>query len=92
MRNPDDKLTDYSTTERVNWKLGVKSFKYQLKRSVSSIKLTIEEFLTFIPEIDGMLNSRPNVPSADPDDYTAFSRPITSTAEPQLIEKSDNYS
>ncbi|GBN92664.1 hypothetical protein AVEN_114544-1 [Araneus ventricosus] len=50
-------------------------------------------------EIEGVLYSRPIVPlSTDPHDYTALTpghfligRPITSIAEPQLIEKSDNY-
>ncbi|GBL79157.1 hypothetical protein AVEN_92401-1 [Araneus ventricosus] len=113
MSNPDDKLTNYLTTESINWKFipprspnfgglwesGVKSFKYHLKRAVGSVKLTFEEFLTLTAEIEGILNSRPIVPlSTDPHDYTALTpghfligRPITSIAEPQLIEKSDNY-
>ncbi|GBN90505.1 hypothetical protein AVEN_67660-1 [Araneus ventricosus] len=113
MSNPDDKLTNYLTTESINWKFipprspnfgglwesGVKSFKYHLKRAVGSVKLTFEEFLTLTAEIEGILNSRPIVPlSTDPHDYTALTpghfligRPITSVAEPQLIEKSDNY-
>ncbi|GBM78654.1 hypothetical protein AVEN_267694-1, partial [Araneus ventricosus] len=81
------------------WESGVKSFKYHLKRAVGSVKLTFEEFLTLTAEIEGILNSRPIVPlSTDPHDYTALTprhfligRPITSIAEPQLIEKSDNY-
>ncbi|GBN43941.1 hypothetical protein AVEN_268194-1 [Araneus ventricosus] len=109
MSNPDDKLTNYLTTESINWKFipprspnfgglwetGVKSFKYHLKRAVGSVKLTFEEFLPLTAEIEGILNSRPIVPlSTDPHDYTALTpghfligRPITSIAEPQLIEK-----
>ncbi|GBM59038.1 hypothetical protein AVEN_7418-1 [Araneus ventricosus] len=66
------------------------------KSAVGSIKLAFEEFLLLTTKIYSILNSRPL--SADPHDYTALTpghfvigRPMTSNAEAQLIERSDNY-
>lgn len=81
------------------WESGVKSFKHHLKRAAGAVKLTFEEFLTLTAEIEGILNSRPIVPmSSDPHDYSALTpghfligRPLTSIAEPSLIERAENY-
>ena len=80
------------------WEAGVKSFKYHLKRVVGEAKLNYEEFLTIVIQIEGMLNSRPLTPlSADMDDLEVLTpghfligRPITSIAEPSLLEVNDN--
>ncbi len=80
------------------WEAGVKSFKHHLKRTVGNSKLTFEEFLTVINQIEGILNSRPLIPlSSDPSDYEALSpghfligRPINSISEPSLTDLADN--
>ena len=76
VRKPDERLVHYLTSEAVTWRLipprapnfgglweaGVKSFKYHLKRSLGTSKITMEEFLTIVVQIGGILNSRPLVP------------------------------
>ncbi|GFX89181.1 uncharacterized protein TNCV_20771 [Trichonephila clavipes] len=71
------------------WEAGVKSFKFYLKRAVGNLKMTLEEFLTIITQIEGILNSRPITPlSEDIDDLEVLTpghfligRPITSISE-----------
>ncbi|XP_035205922.1 uncharacterized protein LOC118180953 [Stegodyphus dumicola] len=80
------------------WEAGVKAFKYHLKRVVGSARLTFEEFLTVIVQIEGILNSRPLSPlSTDTDDFQALTpghfligKPINAIPEPNLIDKRDN--
>lgn len=80
------------------WEAGVKSFKYYLKRVVGNLKLTYEEFLTIIIQIEGMLNSRPLVPlSEDTDEVEVLTpahfligRELTSVAEPDLTNLKEN--
>ncbi|GFV79151.1 integrase catalytic domain-containing protein [Trichonephila clavipes] len=80
------------------WEAGVKSFKFYLKRAVGNLKMTLEEFLTIITQIEGILNSRPITPlSEDIDDLEVLTpghfligRPITSISEPNLLDKTEN--
>ncbi|GFU77525.1 integrase catalytic domain-containing protein [Trichonephila clavipes] len=109
---PDEALASYMASEGIDWKFlppralnfgglweaGVKSFKFYLKRVVGNIRLTYEEFLTVIVQIEGMLNSRPLVPlSSDLDDLNVLTpshfligRSITSIAEPDLTNLNEN--
>ncbi|GFT22683.1 integrase catalytic domain-containing protein [Trichonephila clavipes] len=109
---PDEALASYMASEGIDWKFlpprvpnfgglweaGVKSFKFYLKRVVGNIRLTYEEFLTVIIQIEGMLNSRPLVPlSSDLDDlhvltpsHFLIGRSITSIVEPDLTNLNEN--
>ncbi|GFW15395.1 integrase catalytic domain-containing protein [Trichonephila clavipes] len=109
---PDETLASYMASEGIDWKflplrapkfgglweVGVKSFKFYLKRVVGNIRLTYEEFLTVIIQIEGMLNSRPLVPlSSDLDDLNVLTpshfligRSITSIVEPDLTNLNEN--
>ncbi|GFY03808.1 integrase catalytic domain-containing protein [Trichonephila clavipes] len=109
---PDEALASYMASEGIDWKFlpprapnfgdlweaGVKSFKFYLKRVVGNIRLTYEEFLTVIIQIEGMLNSRPLVPlSSDLDDLNVLTpshfligRSITSIVEPDLTNLNEN--
>nr|XP_042900823.1 uncharacterized protein LOC122269859 [Parasteatoda tepidariorum] len=80
------------------WEAGVKSFKYHFKRVVGSARLTLEEFLTVITQIEGILNSRPLTPlPSDTDEFQVLTpghfligKPINSIPEPNFIDKKDN--
>ncbi|GFV81243.1 reverse transcriptase domain-containing protein [Trichonephila clavipes] len=80
------------------WETGVKSFKYHLKRTISNLNLTIEEFLTVVNQIEGILNSQPLIPLySDPNDFSSLTpghfligRPINSIPEPKIIDIPDN--
>ncbi|GFV04949.1 integrase catalytic domain-containing protein [Trichonephila clavipes] len=108
---PNEALASYMASEGIDWKFlplepqivevsgrrGVKSFKFYL-RVVGNIRLTYEEFLTVIIQIEGMLNSRPLVPlSSDLDDLNVLTpshflkgRSITSIVEPDLTNLNEN--
>ena len=56
------------------WEAAVKSFKHHMLRIVGDTLLTLEQFHTYVVEIEAILNSRPLSPlSSDPNDY----RPLT---------------
>ncbi|GBO21377.1 hypothetical protein AVEN_139965-1 [Araneus ventricosus] len=69
--------------------VGVKSFKFHLKRVIGGQKLTLQEFITILAEIEGVLNSRPFTPlSPEFDDFETLSpghfligRPINGIVE-----------
>ncbi|XP_071033032.1 uncharacterized protein [Parasteatoda tepidariorum] len=80
----EPQLLDYLLLEEVEWKFippraphfggiweaGVKAFKTHLKKTIGDSKLTLEEFLTLVTQIEGMLNSRPITPlSSDSKDF-----------------------
>ncbi|GFW59587.1 integrase catalytic domain-containing protein [Trichonephila clavipes] len=107
LKFPEEKLS----SEGISWNFmppranfdglreaGVKSFKFYLKRAVGNRKITLEEFLNIITQIEGILNSRPITPlSEDIDDLEVLTpghflirRPITSISVPNLLDKSEN--
>ncbi|GFV85651.1 integrase catalytic domain-containing protein [Trichonephila clavipes] len=112
LKFPEEKLSSYLSSEGISWNFmplrapnfgghweaGVKSFKFYLKRAVGNLKMTLEEFLTIITQIEGILNSRPITPlSEDIDDLEVLTpghfligRPITSISEPNLLDRTEN--
>ncbi|XP_076221754.1 uncharacterized protein LOC143174337 [Nomia melanderi] len=55
------------------WEAAVKSFKHHVKRVVGDELFTLEQFNTFVIEVEANLNSRPLTPlSADPNDPSAL--------------------
>ncbi|KAL0881752.1 hypothetical protein ABMA27_001541 [Loxostege sticticalis] len=70
----------------------VKSFKFHLKRVLALSNLTYEEMNTVLVQIEGILNSRPLIPtSSDPSDLTALTpshfligRTLTVLPSPQI--------
>ncbi|GFY15483.1 uncharacterized protein TNCV_1572941 [Trichonephila clavipes] len=112
LKFPEEKFSSYLSSEGISWNFmpprapnfgglweaGVKSFKFYLKRAVGNPKMTLEEFLTIITQIEGILNSRPITPlSEDIDDLEVLTpghfligRPITSISERNLLDKTEN--
>ena len=75
----------------------MKSAKTQLKRVVSPVKLTFEEFTTVLTQIEACMNSHPLKPVNSPDDdgiaaltpgHFLISKPLTSLTDPQLSYRS----
>lgn len=55
------------------WEAGVKSVKYHLKKIIGDSLLTYEEMMTFLTQIEAVLNSRLLSPlTDDPDDLNAL--------------------
>ncbi|GBO31665.1 hypothetical protein AVEN_22673-1 [Araneus ventricosus] len=112
LKKPDENVSAYLASEEIKWKFspprspnfgglyeaGVKSFKYHFRRVMKNTKVSIEEILTIISQIEGILNSRPLTPlTCDPTDLSVLTaghfligRPITSVVEPEIIDTSDN--
>ncbi|GFX81561.1 uncharacterized protein TNCV_4509661 [Trichonephila clavipes] len=74
------------------------SFKYHLKRVVGPEELMLEEFITVIVQIEGILNSRPLTPlSSDTDDFQILTpghfligKPVNAIPEPDIADKKDH--
>ncbi|GBM26051.1 hypothetical protein AVEN_62016-1 [Araneus ventricosus] len=112
LKKPDENVSAYLASVEIKWKFspprspnfgglyeaGVKSFKYHFRRVMKNTKVSIEEILTIISQIEGILNSRPLTPlSCDPTDLSVLTaghfligRPITSVVEPEIIDTPDN--
>ncbi|GBM32032.1 hypothetical protein AVEN_127373-1 [Araneus ventricosus] len=108
LKKPYENVSAYLASEEIKWEFssprspnfgglheaGVKSFKYHLRRVMKNSKVSIEEILTIISQIEGILNSRPLTPlSCDPTDLSVLTaghflieRPITSVVGPEIID------
>lgn len=112
VQTKEPKLSEFFLDENIEWKFipprapnfgglweaGVKSFKYYFKRAIGDSRLTYEEFLTIMVQVESLLNSRPLTPlSSDVDDleiltpgHFLIGRPMTSIPEPNLLDIETN--
>ncbi|XP_071579543.1 uncharacterized protein [Temnothorax nylanderi] len=78
------------------WEAAVKSIKFHIRRTVGETRLTFEESMTLLTQIEAILNSRPLEPlSDDPEDISALTpghfligTALTAIPEPSLIDLS----
>ncbi|XP_071576903.1 uncharacterized protein [Temnothorax nylanderi] len=78
------------------WEAAVKSIKFHIRRTVGETRLTFEESMTLLTQIEAVLNSRPLEPlSDDPEDISALTpghfligTALTAIPEPSLIDLS----
>jgi hypothetical protein len=81
------------------WEAGIKSVKNLFKKIAGNSSLTYQEMLSFLIQIEGILNSRPiSALSSDPNDFNPLTpahfligRPITSLPEPDQIKSNRLY-
>ena len=75
------------------WESAVKSVKTHLKRVVSPVNLTFEEFTTVLTQIEACMKSRPLTPLSSPDNdgisvltpgHFLIGKPLMSLPDPQL--------
>ena len=75
----------------------MRGVKTHLKRIVSPVKLTFEEFSTVLNQIEACLNSRPLIPMNSPDDdgiavltpgHFLIGKPLVALPDPQLSYRS----
>ena len=104
-------VSDYCSAHNIQWKFiperaphfggiwesAVKGVKTHLKRIVSPVRLTFEEFTTVLCQIEACLNSRPLIPMNSPDDdgitvltpgHFLIGKPLTAIPDPQLSYRS----
>ena len=79
------------------WEGAVKSAKKVLRRVLTPVKLTFEEFTTVLTQVESCLNSRPLTPVNLPDDdgivaltpgHFLIGKPLLSLPDPQLSYRS----
>ncbi|XP_063389660.1 uncharacterized protein LOC134675379 [Cydia fagiglandana] len=72
---------------------GIKAVKTHLARVIGSQRLTYEEFLTILTQVEALLNSRPLTPlSTDPNDLTALTPGHFLTTEPLSVVPEEDLS
>ncbi|XP_063624778.1 uncharacterized protein LOC134796521 [Cydia splendana] len=72
---------------------GIKAVKTHLARVIGSQRLTYEEFLTILTQVEALLNSRPLTPlSTDPNDLSALTPGHFLTTEPLPVVPEEDLS